>query len=61
MNSALDADGNLRDAYLRRVRGVIEACDRRGAVVILGCFYQRQDQVLRDESAVRRAAVNVAQ
>jgi CubicO group peptidase (beta-lactamase class C family) len=61
VNSAFDADGNLRAAYLRRVRRVIEACDRAGAVVILGCFYQRQDQVLKDEAAVRAAVVNVAQ
>ncbi len=37
----------------------IEACDRNGAVVILGCFYQRQDQILRDENAVRSGVVNV--
>lgn len=60
-NSAFDAEGNLRDLYLRRVRRVIEACDRHGTVVILGCFYQRQDQILRDESAVRAAVTNVAQ
>jgi hypothetical protein len=29
--------------------------------VILGCFYQRQDQVLKDESAVRAGVVNAAQ
>src|SRR5262249_34383531 len=28
VNSAFDADGTLRAAYLRRVRRVIEACDR---------------------------------
>src|SRR5262249_12821629 len=39
---------------------VIEACDRAGLVVILGCFYQRQDQVLADEAAVRAGGVNVA-
>src|SRR5262249_16808001 len=61
VNSAVDAAGNLRDAYLRRVRRVIETCDRHGAVVILGCYYQRQDQVLRDEHAVRAGVVNVAQ
>jgi CubicO group peptidase (beta-lactamase class C family) len=61
VNSAFDADGNLRVSYLRRVRRVIEACDREGAVVILGCFYQRQDQVLKDETAVRAAVMNVAQ
>ena len=61
VNSAFDAEGNLRDEYLKRVRRVIEACDRAGAVVILGCFYQRQDQALKDEAAVRAAVANVAQ
>jgi CubicO group peptidase (beta-lactamase class C family) len=60
-NSAFDADGNLRGAYLLRVRRVIEACDREGAVVILGCFYQRQDQILKDEAAVRAGVANVSQ
>jgi CubicO group peptidase (beta-lactamase class C family) len=61
VNSAFDADGNLGDAYLRRVRRVIEACDRHGAVVILGCFYQRQDQRLKNDDAVRAGVANVAQ
>jgi CubicO group peptidase (beta-lactamase class C family) len=61
VNSAFDRSGNLHEAYLRRVRRVIEACDRHGAVVILGCFYQRQDQLLHDETAVRAGVVNVAQ
>jgi CubicO group peptidase (beta-lactamase class C family) len=60
VNSAFNPDGSLRDSYLKRVRRVIEACDRHGAVVILGCYYQRQDQVLRDEAAVRAGVVNVA-
>lgn len=60
LNSAFRADGSLRDSYLQRVRRVIEACDRNGAVVILGCFYQRQDQALENEEAVRAGVVNVA-
>ncbi len=60
VNSAFGPDGSLRDSYLRRVRRVIETCDRSGAVVILGCYYQRQDQVLKDEAAVRTGVVNVA-
>src|SRR5262249_10083022 len=52
LNSALEPDGSLRDSYMKRVARVIEACERNGAVVILGCYYQRQDQVLRDEEAV---------
>ena len=40
-----------RNAALERV---IEACDKYGVGVILGCFYQRQDQILADEAAVRQ-------
>jgi hypothetical protein len=29
--------------------------------VILGCFYQRQDQILKDEEAVRAGVVNTVQ
>ena len=57
-NSAFNPDGSLRKSYLRRVTRVIEACDRNGAAVILGCYYQRQDQILRDEKAVRIGVVN---
>jgi len=61
INSAFNPDGSLRQGYLKRVRRVIEACDRQGAVVILGCYYQRQDQILRDADAVRAGVINVAQ
>jgi len=57
-NSAFEPDGSLRPSYLERVQRVIEACDRQGIVVILGCFYQRQDQILRDADAVRTAVRN---
>jgi hypothetical protein len=58
-NSAFSPDGSLRSSYLKRVQRVIEACDRHEAAVILGCYYQRQDQVLKDEEAVRAGVVNV--
>lgn len=60
LNSAFARDGTLRPAYMKRVARVIEACDRAGVGVILGLFYQRQDQVLEDEAAVKRAVVNAA-
>ncbi len=60
VNSAFAPDGSLRESYLARVRRIIEACDRLGLVVILGCFYQRQDQVLKDEDSVRTAVTNAA-
>jgi len=59
VNSAFDPDGSLRDSYTRRVRRAIEACDKHGAAVILGCYYQRQDQILRNDQAVRAGLVNV--
>lgn len=58
INSAYDPDGSLRPSYMQRMARAIEACDRQGCVVILGCFYQRQDQILEDEAAVKQAVVN---
>jgi CubicO group peptidase (beta-lactamase class C family) len=60
VNSAFASDGSLSEPYLRRVGRVIEACDRQGLVVILGCYYQRQDQILSNAAAVRAGVVNVA-
>ncbi len=59
-NSAYESNGSLRPAYMNRVRRVIAAAGRQGAVIILGCFYQRQDQALKDEAAVRLAVTQVA-
>jgi CubicO group peptidase (beta-lactamase class C family) len=61
VNSAFEFDGTLRTEYLLRVRRVVEACDAKGVVIILGCFYQRQDQILKNDAAVRAGVVNVAQ
>jgi len=58
VNSAFRPDGTLRKSYLGRIKRVIEECDKRGIVVILGLFYQRQDQILRDEQAVKSGVVN---
>jgi len=59
LNSAFEPNGALRDEYMRRVQRIIDACDRQGMVVILGCYYQRQSKVLADEAAVRRGLINV--
>jgi hypothetical protein len=58
VNSAFRPDGSLRTEYLGRIKRVIDECDKRGMIVILGLFYQRQDQILLDEPAVKRAVVN---
>jgi len=58
LNSAFDKNGNLKPEYMRRIEMVIRACDKAGAGVILGCFYQRQDQILENDTAIRNAVKN---
>ncbi len=60
LNSAYEADGSLRPAYMARAARAIEACDRAGAVVILSCLSADQDQVLKDAEAVKKAVTGTA-
>jgi hypothetical protein len=57
-NSAFLKNGDLKSSYLARVARVIERADALGAVIILSLYYQRQDQHLADERAVRAGVVN---
>ncbi|MGM0931106.1 MAG: hypothetical protein ACQEXN_15575 [Actinomycetota bacterium] len=57
--SAYLANGSLKEAWLNRLKRVIDEADRLGMVVILGLFYFGQDHRLEDEAAVIRAAENV--
>ncbi len=54
-NSGFDAMGNLKQPYLDRLTRILDRADDLGMVVILGLFYQGQDERLRDEAAVRHA------
>jgi hypothetical protein len=60
-NSAMAADGALRPEYMRRLGRIIDRADELGMVVILGYFYFGQDERLRDEAAVLRAADEATQ
>ncbi len=53
-NSAFEADGSLRPAYLARLERILDRADELGMFVILGYFYFGQDQRLADDDAVRR-------
>jgi hypothetical protein len=57
-NSAITAEGELRPAYMDRLRRVIDRADELGMVVILGIFYFGQEKRLRDEQAIVRAVDN---
>ena len=54
-NSAINADGSLDPAYMRRLERVLDRADQLGMAVILGYFYFGQDQRLTGETAVVRA------
>ena len=54
-NSAFSPDGALRPTWADRLRRVLEGADACGMAVIVGYFYQGQDERLRDEAAVLRA------
>lgn len=60
-NSAIEADGSLRDDCLARLERVIQRADELGMAVILGLFYFGQDQRLQGEQAVLRAVDAAAQ
>jgi hypothetical protein len=60
INSAFRPDASLKPEYMKRVSRVIEAADDKGMVIMLGLFYQRQDQILPDEDAVKKATANAA-
>ncbi len=54
-NSAFDETGALRDAYVDRLKTILDEADRLGMAVILGYFYFGQDERLKDEAAVIHA------
>ena len=54
-NSAFEADGRLRPAYLARLQRILDRADDLGMVVILGLFYFGQDERVANEAAVARA------
>ena len=58
INTAFEADGSLKPAYLDRLGRVLDRLDTLGMVAILGVFYFGQDERLADEAAVIRALDN---
>ena len=54
-NTGFDPDGGLRPAFLVRLRRVLDRADALGMAVVVGLFYQGQDERLEDEHAVTRA------
>ncbi len=57
-NSAIDANGGLRPAYMARLKRILDRADQLGMAPIVGIFYFGQDERVKDEAAVKRAVEN---
>lgn len=57
-NSPFHSDGELRPAYMDRLKHVLDKADELEMVVMLGIFYFGQDQNLTNEQAVINAVKN---
>ena len=60
LNSAFDANGELRPAYMARLERILDRADQLHMVVILGYFYVAQAKHLNGESAVLHASDNAS-
>lgn len=58
VNSAIDPKGALRPAYMSRLNRIMKKADEIGMVVILGLFYNDQEDSLENEAAVLKAVDN---
>lgn len=58
LNTAFDPKGDLKPAYLDRLRRLLAAADDAGVVVIVGLFYFGQDKFMADEQAIRTGVIN---
>jgi len=56
--SGFAPDGSLLPDFVARLERILDRADQLGMVPIVGYFYFGQDQVLKDEAAVRRAVEN---
>lgn len=59
INSAYFPSGELRPEYMSRLKRIIDRADELGMVVILGLFYNDQEDLLEDETAVLVGVDNV--
>lgn len=58
INTAITPDGSLDEAYMIRLEKILKRADEKGMIVILGLFYFRQDQHVKDEAAVIKGVEN---
>lgn len=60
-NTAVNSKGELKSAYMERLRGVLDKADELGMVVILGVYYFGQEKYIDDETAIKAGLKNVVE
>jgi len=58
INSAINTKGELRPEYMARLERILSRANEIGMVVILGIYYNDQEDLLEDETAVIRGVDN---
>lgn len=58
INTAFTAYGELRPAYMARLKLILDRLDELGMAAIVGLFYFGQDERLYDEASVKRGLAN---
>ncbi|MFN4227173.1 MAG: FG-GAP repeat domain-containing protein [Candidatus Ratteibacteria bacterium] len=57
--SAFKPDGSLKEQWLNRLKRILDESNKLDMVVILGLFYFGQDQILKDEQAIKNGVINI--
>jgi hypothetical protein len=60
ITGAIDENGALRPAFMKRLARILDRADQLGMVPVIGIFYFGQDQHIRDEAAVKRSVRRTA-
>jgi hypothetical protein len=60
-NTAIDAKGDLKPAYMARIAAILDRADELGMAPILGCYYFGQDQRVKDEASIKRGVVSTVE
>lgn len=59
LNSGFNPDGSLIKGYMQRLDNILKRADELEMVVILGFFYFRQDENMKNEQAIINATTNM--
>jgi hypothetical protein len=57
--SGFNSDGSLKNAWLKRLKKILDEANKLKMITILGLFYFGQNHRLKDENSVKNAVLNI--